>query len=282
MVQLREYMKRTVNDNLVAKNSPVGSIAQQYVDIHCHCLPAVDDGPAAMSDAIDLCRALVTDGASTVIATPHQLGRFNDCNHSGQVRQAVAALNEELKNNDIDLSVVPGGDVRVDERISSLLEKDEILTLADGGKYILLELPHRSFIDIEPLLIELDALGIQSIISHPERHLELSRRPEILLKWLKRSAHAQITTSSLLGKFGSRVQKSAWQLLSSGVASIMATDSHNLTDRRPCMSAAFQQISLKLGRPIARLICIENPLRILNGQDIVPIDNARASSYRKK
>ncbi len=282
MVQLREYMKWTVNDNPVVKNSPVGFIAQQYVDIHCHCLPAVDDGPATMSDAIDLCRALVTDGASTVIATPHQLGRFNDCNHSAQVRQAVAVLNEELKNNGIDLSIVPGCDVRVDERISSLLKADEILTLADGRKYILLELPHRSFIDIEPLLIELDALGIQSIISHPERHREFSRRPEILLKWLQRSAHAQITTSSLTGEFGSRVQKNAWQLLSSGAAAIVATDSHNLTDRKPCMNAAFQQISLKLGRPIAHLVCIDNPLRILNGQDVVPIDNARASSYRKK
>jgi protein-tyrosine phosphatase len=280
VVQLREYMKRPVNDNLVVKNGLEDFIGQQYVDIHCHCLPAIDDGPAAMSDAIDLCRALVTDGASTVIATPHQLGRFNDCNHSGQVRQAVAALNEELKNNNIYLSIVPGGDVRVDERISSLLKTDEILTLADGGKYILLELPHRSFIDIEPLLIELDVLGIQSIISHPERHLELSRRPEILLKWLERSAHVQITTSSLLGKFGSRIQKSAWQLLSSGAAAIVATDSHNLTDRRPCMNAAFQQISLKLGPHIAHLVCIDNPLRILNGQDVVPIDNARASSYK--
>jgi protein-tyrosine phosphatase len=273
-------MKRTVNDNLVAENSSEDFSLQRYVDIHCHCLPAVDDGPDTMSDALDLCRALVADGVSTAIATPHQLGRFDDCNHPDQVRQAVAALNEELKNNDIDISIVPGADVRVDERISSLLKDDEILTLADGGKYILLELPHRSFIDIEPLLIELDALGIQSIISHPERNRELSRKPDVLLKWLKHSTHTQITTSSLLGKFGHRVQKSAWQLLTSGIASIVATDSHNLNSRRPCMNAAFEQISLKLGKPLARLVCIDNPLRILNAQDIVQIKNAGTSSYR--
>jgi protein-tyrosine phosphatase len=273
-------MKRTVNDNLVAKNSSEDFSSPRFVDIHCHCLPDVDDGPDTMPDALDLCRALVADGVSTVIATPHQLGRFDNCNHPDQVRQAVAALNEELKNNAIDLTIVPGADVRVDERISSLLKDDEILTLADGGKYILLELPHRGFIDIEPLLIELDAAGIQSIISHPERNRELSKKPDILLKWLKHSTHAQITTSSLLGEFGHHVQKSAWQFLGSGIASIVATDSHDLNGRRPCMSAAFEQISLRLGKPVAHLVCIDNPLRILNGQDVVPIEKAGTSSYR--
>ena len=50
---------------------------------------------------------------------------------------------------------MPGGDVRVDERICQLLEADRILTLADGGKYILLELPHQILMNIEPLLVGL-------------------------------------------------------------------------------------------------------------------------------
>ena len=85
------------------------------------------------------------------------------------------SLNEMLKSNGIDLTVLPGGDVRVDERICQLLEADKILTLADGGKYILLELPHQVFLDIEPLLADLSSMGIQSIISHPERHPVLSK-----------------------------------------------------------------------------------------------------------
>ncbi len=280
MVQLRGYMKPNTDDNLVAKNCPEDFSQRRYVDIHCHCLPGIDDGPETMDEAVALCRALVADGISTVIATPHQLGRFSDCNHADQVRQAVAALNKELKSSDIPLSIVPGADVRVDETICSLLEKDEILTLADGGRYILLELPHRSFIDIEPLLIELSDLGIHSIISHPERHPVLAKRPEVLLRWIRHSAHVQVTASSLLGEFGSRVQTNAWQLLGFGIAAIVATDAHNLDARRPCMDAAFKQISFKLSRPVADLVCIDNPLRILNGQDVVPIDNAGALSHK--
>jgi len=262
----------SVNDNLEGskKNGSKRFSKQQYVDIHCHCLPAVDDGPATMPDALALCLALVEDGMTTVIATPHQLGRFNGYNEAVQIREAVSVLNEELESNGIALTVMPGGDIRVDERICQLLEADKILTLADGGKYILLELPHQNFIDIEPLLIELSSLGIQAIISHPERHYILAKQPEILRKWLKHSTHLQVTTSSLLGEFGSTARERAWQFLSSGLAVLVATDSHDLNSRRPCMKTAFERISIKLSREIARVVCIENPSRVLKGRDLIP------------
>jgi len=252
---------------------------QQYVDIHCHCLAGFDDGPATRPEAFALCRALVDDYVRTVIATPHQLGRFNDCNEAAQVREAVSLLNEELKSRDIALAVMPGGDVRVDERVCKLLEADKILTLADGGRYILLELPHEIFIDIEPLLVELASLSIQAIISHPERHSVLSRQPKVLLKWLSHSAYLQVTAGSLIGEFGLAAQRAAWQLLDSGLASLVATDSHDLDGRRPRMSLAFDRISIKLGGTIARQLCIENPLRVLKGQNIEMIHSISTRKY---
>jgi len=240
-----------------------------YVDIHCHCLPAVDDGPVTLSESLSLCRALARDCITNVIATPHQLGRFSDTNEAAQIREQVAILNQELQSDRISLSAVPGADVRVDERICRLIEADKVLTLADGGRYILLELPYEIFIDIEPLLVELSSLGIQAIISHPERHPIIARQPSVLLEWLGQSAHLQVTSASLLGDFGSAAQKAAWQLVSSGWASLVATDSHDLDHRRPRMSMAFEQISAKLGEAAARLVCIENPRRVLEGKDIL-------------
>lgn len=263
-------MTRQVNDNLLeTKHISDDRFARgYYVDIHCHCLPGVDDGPATMSESLALCLALVDEGTTTVIATPHQLGRFSGCNEATQVREAVSALNEELKSNDITLRVKPGADVRVDERICQLLEADKLLTLADGGKYLLLELPHEVLIDIEPLLTDLASMGVHAILSHPERHAGLATEPGILLKWLGCSAHLQVTAGSLLGDFGPIAQRFAWQLLGSGWASLVATDCHDLDGRRPCMGAAFERISDKLGQTIAKLVCIENPSRVLKGQDI--------------
>jgi protein-tyrosine phosphatase len=240
-----------------------------FTDIHCHCLPGLDDGPRTMDEALALCKRLVSEGIATVVATPHQLGRFDGRNDATKVRDVTSRLNEQLQRAGIRLTILPGADVRVDERVCRLLEEDRILTIADAGKYILLELPHQIFIDVEPLLIELAVLGIKAIISHPERHSALLRQPKVILRWLDIEAYFQIDASSLLDSSGLDVYRNAWRFLSSGWASLVATDAHNTDERSPRMRAAFRQIYSRLGEDIADLVCIENPARIVNGLDIV-------------
>jgi len=244
---------------------------KKFTDIHCHCLADLDDGPATMAESLALCRRLAEDDIATVVATPHQLGRFEGCNETARVKEAVSGLNESLRKSGVPLKVVPGGEVRVDERVCQLLRADKILTLADGGRYILLELPHHVFIDIEPLLTELASMGIQSVISHAEKIALLATQHQVLLGWLEHSAHLQITASSLVGDFGSKVQRSAWGFLTSGLARLVATDSHDINVRRPRMKAAFGRISTRLGKNLAHLVCIENPSRVVNGREIMPV-----------
>jgi protein-tyrosine phosphatase len=243
----------------------------EFVDIHCHCLSGVDDGPQTMAESLALCRALVRDRINTVIATPHQLGRFERENNAAKIREKVHSLTKELRKNNIALNVSAGADVRIDERICQLIKADEILSLADGGKYVLLEPPDRIYIDIEPLLIELFEMGIRSIISHPERHPILAAKPQLMVRWIERQAGIQITAGSLQGRFGSLAKKTSWQLLSSGAPLLVATDAHNTGSRRPCMRAAYELIRAKLGEHTARVACVENPLRVLEGKDILTV-----------
>jgi len=263
----------TVNDNISkAKNSSLkGGRRQRFTDIHCHCLPGLDDGPATMVEALALCRMLAEEGFTTVVATPHQLGRFEYSNDAMKVKEAVRSLNNEIRSNSISLKIVPGGEVRVDERICQLLKSDRILTLADSGKYLLLELPYQVYINIEQLLIELASMGIQSVISHAELIAPLVARPEIVCKWHERSTHLQMTAASLVGDLGPEVQKVALSFIESGKATIVATDSHNTKLRRPRMRAAYELISTRFGEDLAKLVCIENPSRIVNGQDILSV-----------
>jgi len=265
-------MIRSVRDNLIdtQDSHPKRRRWQPFTDIHCHCLPGLDDGPETMAEALALCQRLVAEGIAVVVATPHQLGRFDGRNEAAKVREATSELNGQLQKAGIQLTILPGGDVRVDERLCRLLEADRILTLADGGKYILLELPYEIFIDVDPLLTELATLKVRAIISHPERHNALDRRPSVVLKWLDVGAHLQITASSLLDDVSPDVQRAAWYFLSSGWATLVATDAHNIDTLRPRMRAAFGSISKRLGEDLARLVCIENPSRLVNGQDILP------------
>ena len=144
------------------------------------------------------------------------------------------------------------------------------MTLADSGRYVLLEIPHEIFIDVEPLLVELSIMGVGSIMAHAERIATLSARPSVLLRWLAHGTHLQITASSLSGHFGPYLQRAAWGLLSSGWVSLVATDTHDLNVRRPRMKAAFESIRAKLGDDLAHLVCIENPSRAITREDILP------------
>jgi len=263
---MRYSVKKKVVDsqNRHSKHKP-------FTDIHCHCLPGLDDGPRTMDEAIALCQRLAAEGIATVVATPHQLGRFDGRNDAMKVRDVTSLLNEQLKRNSIRLTVFPGGDVRVDERVCRMLAEDRILTVADAGKYILLELPHQIFIDVEPLLTELAALAVKGIISHPERHSALLRQPKVVLRWLDIGAHFQIDACSLLDYSSPGVRRDAWQFLSSGWASFVATDAHNTNVRKPYMRAAFKRICTRLGKGLAHLVCIENPARVVDGQYVVPV-----------
>jgi len=255
--------------------------AVQYVDIHCHCLPGLDDGPATMADTLALCRLLVTDGMTTVIATPHQLGRYDGRNEARKVRQAVAGLNEVLKSKGIPLRVLPGADVRIDERIPRLLTADRILTLADGGRYVLLELPHEAFIEPLPLIAELAAAGVRTIISHPERYPFVVKNPKVISSWLRAGAYLQFTAGSFVGDFGQQAKSAAWSLIRNGLTSLVATDAHNANVRRPRMSLALAAIAKRFGAEFARRVCIDNPARILNGSDIMPSTGLVGQEVRK-
>ena len=239
-----------------------------FSDIHCHCLPGIDDGPSSYEESLALCQTLVEDGINVVIATPHQLGRYDD-NTSERIRAAVGRLNEELLKNGIVLTVEAGGDIRVDERMCRLLEEDKILTLADGGRYVLIELPHDIFFDIKSLLKQFSSMGIVPIVSHPERHNYLAQHPEIIADWLGYSAQFQITAGSLLGYFGTLAQRACLQFIKSGYISYIATDSHGTGSRKPCMTAAFERITIEFGIEIAETLCIENPQRVIRGLEVI-------------
>ena len=264
-------MKDLSNNNILNDENDVFSSneARKFIDIHCHCISGIDDGPSTISESISLCKALADDNIAVVAATPHQLGRYDGMNDAQTVRDAVDKFNSILKDLAIPLKIVSGGEIRADERICQLIKDDKILTIADGHKYILIELPHQVFIDIEPLIQELISMDIYPIISHAERVLTLTKNPDILSRWIEKFAYLQITAASLLGDFGLEMESASWNLLNSGLAHFVATDSHNINTRKPRMKDAYKNISSKLGEDFANMVCIDNPLRVMQGRDIV-------------
>ncbi len=251
----------------------------RFTDIHCHCLPGLDDGPASRSQALALCKALVADHIATVVATPHQLGRYDSRYEAKQIRQAVTALNEFLTEEGVPLMVLPGADVRIDERIADLLQGDKILTTGDQGRYLMLELPHEVFIDPTVLLEALTNKGIGVIITHPERHPFLVKDPGYVERWAPYRPCLQITAASFLGEFGRRSEAAAWAFLNQSLPLLVATDAHDTQARPPRMTAAHKAISKRRGCAVADLLCFDNPRRLLTTETplLIPSNDSKTN-----
>lgn len=109
------------------------------IDIHCHILPAMDDGASDSADSIEMARAAVYQGIRTIIATPHHKNGVYE-NDQAAVREAADQLNKRLIKEDIPLTVLPGQEIRIYGDLERDIAEQQLLTLNDT-KYILIEFP---------------------------------------------------------------------------------------------------------------------------------------------
>jgi protein-tyrosine phosphatase len=238
-----------------------------FVDIHCHLLPAVDDGAADLAAALAMARMAVDDGVGTVIVTPHQLGAYAH-NRADDVRRRTAQLQQALDAAGIPLAVLPGGDVRIEERLPQRLAAGDALTLADRGRHVLLELPHELYFPLEGLLESLARRGVAGILSHPERNAGLMAQPQLMAGLVDAGCLMQVTAGSLVGAFGAPCQKVAEWMMAEGLVHFLATDAHGVRSRRPLLRRAYERAAELADEATAAELCCQGPARVAAGLDV--------------
>src|SRR5262245_62037679 len=109
------------------------------IDIHCHILPKLDDGPESLDESLRMARYFVEDGVSCVVATPH-CHRYIHLLRSDIVPR-VAELNRELQVAGIPLLILPGSEIQVTDTDEYRREFEAGLYchLGDGRAFTLLE-----------------------------------------------------------------------------------------------------------------------------------------------
>lgn len=244
------------------------AMSAAYTDIHCHIVPGIDDGASGLEESLAMATAASRDGATTVIATPHQLGGNSHVTASA-IRAGVATLNDAITAAGIGLEVLPGADVRIEPELPALLRRGEVLTLADRGKHVLLELPHEVYFPLETLLAALSKQGLTGILSHPERNRGMQARPETVAEVVRAGGLIQITAGSLTGGFGGTARKMAEWCVRKRLVHFVASDAHD-TSRRPFgLSAARDVVAVLADAELADRVVCENPAKVADGGDVV-------------
>ena len=226
------------------------------IDIHCHILPGVDDGSPDIETSLKMARIAAQDGVRVIFATPH-VGD-NGLERKVIIEKAVL-LSSELKKKNIDLKVVPGGEIQSHLALSLA----SIHTLGFSNS-ILIEFPH-SFLPLESVVLvrTLVSKGYRVIIAHAERNYTIAFHPEKVCDLIQAGAEIQITAESLTGFLGPDPKRCADYLLRQKWVHYIATDSHSPTFRRPTLSHAVQVASKFIGKKAALKLVTTNPERII-------------------
>lgn len=234
------------------------------IDIHCHLLPAVDDGPRNLDDALTLARACVVDGIQHAVLTPHVFpGRY--ANTRSTIAAASEAFRRQLADAQVPLSVSFAGEVRLMPEVLDLLARDELpfLGCSDGRRNLLLELPDGQIpLGAERFMHHLLRAGVRPVIAHPERNKVVMDQPQRMQPFVDAGCLLQLTAGSLLGHFGARAQGVSRLLLDAGQVAVLASDSHDPLRRVPQLRAARGWLRHHLGDAVAFELLAAGPARL--------------------
>ena len=230
-----------------------------FIDIHCHILPGIDDGPGDIGESVEMARMAIDDGISTILATPHILDGAYD-NTAEKIKEAHGELLSSLPEG---ITLLYGADVRISPDMIKKVERGDIPTL-NGSGYLLIELPH--FVippSTDNLVFNLKQRGITPILTHPERHLLMSKNLTVLRSLRSVGAMIQITAQSITGGFGRDIRKASMLMLKEGLVDFVASDAHNSRKRPPQLSAAYREVEASFGGETARELFVLNQKQIV-------------------
>ena len=235
------------------------------IDLHCHFLPGIDDGPATMAEALDLARVAVADGIRLSVLTSHvHPERWPNTRQNLEV--AMVQYGNALIAADIPLQVRLGGEARLTVELVEMVAADQVpfIGAVDGFRVLLLEFPHAIIpVGADRLVTALLRLKVRPLIAHPERNKTIMANPERIRPFVDLGCWLQFTAGSLAGRFGAQAEASAWKLIDTGATCVMATDAHNLQHRPPFLSEGHAAVTRRLGVDVADRMARHLPARIV-------------------
>ena len=233
------------------------------IDIHCHLLYGVDDGPADMQESIAMLQEAAEQGVTDIILTPHyrrKMFKFDKeliLEHKSKLEQAA---------QEIGIRLHLGTEFHVNADIIEYLEKGRCLTLADSA-YVLTEYEYDTeYSYLFKMTQELLRHGYIPVIAHVERYGCLVQKPQHLEELQEIGALVQMNAGAIIGKEGWNTKNFCKKALKNGWVDVVASDSHGIKKRVCYMEECYDYLSRKYGEKLAHRLMMKNPMSIIQGE----------------
>ena len=240
------------------------TIPDRFVDLHTHILPSIDDGTRSLAEARSLAAAAFDEGTVAIAATPHVRDDYPTT--ATQMEAGVAELRAHLADARLPIDVLHGGEVALERAVS--MDEEELIrfTLAQTGRYLLVEFPYYAWpLAVDAVIRKLAALRITPLIAHPERNAQIQERPERLRDLVSDGALVQVTAASVDGRLGRRAYWAARQLLELRLVHVLASDAHAPAVRE----VGLERATAAIGDPgLASYLAADAPAAIVAGEPV--------------
>lgn len=245
-----------------------------HVDLHCHVLPGLDDGPVTLADTVELLRAAWAGGTRGVVATPHMFLPPFDLEDPEQVCRSFDGCRAELDRLSereeyaflAELELWLGAENRLTPELLAAVAERRAITLA-GSRYLLLEFP--PLLPVQQMIAGAErivAAGLVPVVAHVERYPRLVARGAAQLA--ARGCVLQINAASVLGRWGSALRRRSVRLLRDGTVAVIASDGHDGTQRSASLERPARWLRKRFGAERASAWLDDTPRRIVANRSL--------------
>ena len=194
-------------------------------DMHCHILPGVDDGAKDLAMSLDMLEAAREAGVTSIVCTPHARDPYFDY-------EAMWSAYYELKPHAdaMGMPLTMGFEVAHAKLMELGVEEWAPHLAFDGGREFLLELDpgcsEATFQDYERTIFELQGLGLDVIIAHPERYRAIQQNTDIAVRLVRMGCKLQASADFVAGGRFGKEKKPAKKLFDQVLYRFIASDAH--------------------------------------------------------
>ena len=202
-------------------------------DMHCHILPGVDDGAHDLGESLAMLEAAKKVGITSIVCTPHVRDPYFDydamldaydllCAHAGGFPIAMGWEVNHTKLMELGMEWAPYLGFRPMPGSS--------LPGPNGLPEFLLELPTHctkaDFQQYERTIYDLQCLGFEVIIAHPERYQAIQKDIELARDLVRQGCKLQASADFVAGGRFGKEKKPAKKLFEENLYTYIGSDAH--------------------------------------------------------
>jgi protein-tyrosine phosphatase len=248
----------------------------QFVDIHTHVIPAIDDGSTSMLETVEMLRVAHDSGTRGLVATPHMFLDGYEKNDillvNDRFADTVAALKEYRERPEYafirEMRLSLGSENYASIEFIDALARGCVVPI-NGGRYLLVEFsPFLPLPKIEMILQRVIQYGYLPVVAHTERITAVQEKPARVENLAAMGCFFQVNADSFLDSANSRLRKTSLTLAKSGLVHVIASDGHRPSRRPPILLRASEELQRKFPQQSVQRWLQDNPARMVDNLDI--------------